>query len=81
MIGLDAEDAPLISAKNGLNIEQVLEQIVKNSRAGRQLRNPLQALILIPSTIPYKGVIVFFRIMEGQLKRYQSPYDGNRCRV
>ena len=46
VIGLDAEDAPLISAKNGLNIEQVLEQIVKKIPApGGSLENPLQALI------------------------------------
>ena len=70
VIGLDAEDAPLISAKNGLNIEQVLEQIVKKIPApGGSLENPLQALIFDSLYDPYKGVIVFFRIMEGQLKK------------
>ena len=70
VIGLDAEDAPLISAKNGLNIEQVLEQIVKKIPApGGSIENPLQALIFDSLYDPYKGVIVFFRIMEGQLKK------------
>ena len=70
VIGLDAEDAPLISAKNGLNIEQVLEQIVKKIPApGGSLENPLQALIFDSLYDPYKGVIVFFRIMEGQLRK------------
>ena len=70
VIGLDAEDAPLISAKNGLNIEQVLEQIVKKIPApSGSLENPLQALIFDSLYDPYKGVIVFFRIMEGQLKK------------
>ena len=53
VIGLDAEDAPLISAKNGLNIEQVLEQIVKKIPApSGSLENPLQALIF---TIPTRA--------------------------
>ena len=70
VIGLDAEDAPLISAKNGLNIEQVLEQIVKKIPApGGSSENPLQALIFDSLYDPYKGVIVFFRIMEGQVKK------------
>ena len=70
VIGLDAEDAPLISAKNGLNIEQVLEQIVKKIPApSGSIENPLQALIFDSLYDPYKGVIVFFRIMEGQLKK------------
>ena len=70
VIGIEAQDAPLISAKLGTNIEEVLEQIVKKIPApSGSLENPLQALIFDSLYDPYKGVIVFFRIMEGQLKK------------
>ncbi|MBQ7841031.1 MAG: translation elongation factor 4 [Lachnospiraceae bacterium] len=70
IIGLDASDAPLISAKNGLNIEDVLEQIVTKIPApGGSMDNPLQALIFDSLYDPYKGVIVFFRIMEGKVQK------------
>ena len=70
IIGLDASEAPLISAKNGLNIEDVLEQIVKTIPAPKgDSANPLQALIFDSLYDPYKGVIVFFRIMEGTVKK------------
>ncbi len=69
VIGLDAEDAPLISAKTGLNIDQVLEAIVEKIPApGGDASAPLQALIFDSKYDSYKGVIVFCRIMEGTVK-------------
>ena len=68
VIGIEAQDAPKISAKNGINIEQVLEQIVKKIPApGGSPENPLQALIFDSVYDSYKGVIIFARIMEGTL--------------
>ena len=70
IIGLDASEAPLISAKTGLNIEDVLEQIVKVVPAPNgNLNAPLKALIFDSLYDPYKGVIVFCRIKDGQLKK------------
>ena len=66
IIGLDASDAPLISAKDGTNIDQVLEQVVKKIPAPSGSRSqPLQALIFDSLYDTYKGVIIFVRIMEG----------------
>ena len=69
VIGLEAHDAPQISAKTGLNIEEVLEQVVEKIPApGGSPENPLQALIFDSLYDSYKGVIVFCRIMEGRVK-------------
>lgn len=69
VIGIEAEGAPLISAKNGLNIEEVLEQIVTRIPAPTGDANaPLKALIFDSVYDSYKGVIVFCRIMEGTVK-------------
>ena len=66
IIGLDASDAPLISAKDGTNIDQVLEQIVNKIPAPSGSKSqPLQALIFDSLYDAYKGVIIFVRIMEG----------------
>ena len=70
VIGIEAQDAPLISAKNGLNIEQVLEAIVEKIPAPKgDTESPLQALIFDSLYDSYKGVIVFCRIMEGSVKK------------
>ena len=70
VIGIEAEDAPRISAKNGINIDQVLEQIVEKIPApGGSPDNPLQALIFDSLYDSYKGVIVFARIMEGRIRK------------
>lgn len=70
VIGLDAEDTPLISAKNGINIDQVLEQIVTKIPSPKgSPSNPLQALIFDSKYDSYKGVIIFCRIMEGTVKK------------
>ena len=70
VIGIEAHDAPLISAKNGIGIEDVLEQIVAKIPAPKgSADNPLQALIFDSVYDPYKGVIVFCRIMEGRVKK------------
>ena len=70
VIGLEAHDAPLISAKNGINIEEVLEQIVTKIPAPQGNPDaPLQALIFDSVYDSYKGVIVFLRVKEGRVKK------------
>ena len=73
VIGIEAEDAPRISAKTGLNIEDVLEQIVAKVPAPTgDPKAPLQALIFDSLYDSYKGVIVFCRIKEGAVKKGTS---------
>ena len=70
VIGIEAQDAPLISAKNGIGIEDVLEAIVHKIPAPKgNADNPLQALIFDSVYDSYKGVIIFCRIMEGTVKK------------
>ena len=70
VIGIEAQDAPKISAKTGVNVEHVLEQIVEKIPApGGDPMEPLMALIFDSLYDPYKGVIVFCRIMEGQVRK------------
>ena len=70
IIGIEAQDAPLISAKNGINIEEVLEQIVTKIPAPEgDPSNPLSALIFDSLYDAYKGVIIFVRIVEGTVKK------------
>lgn len=70
VIGIEAQDAPLISAKVGLNIEEVLERIVEKIPAPTGDANaPLQALIFDSVYDSYKGVIVFCRIKEGSVRK------------
>jgi len=69
IIGILAEDAPCISAKQGLNIPDVLEQIVAQVPAPKgDPEAPLKALIFDSQYDPYRGVIVFFRILDGVLR-------------
>ncbi len=69
VIGIEAQDAPRISAKNGINIEQVLEQIVALVPAPQGDSDaPLQALIFDSYYDAYKGVIVYFRVVQGTVK-------------
>lgn len=70
VIGLEAQDAPLISAKTGVNIEDVLEQIVTKIPAPNgNPEAPLQALIFDSIYDSYKGVIIFCRIKNGCVKK------------
>ena len=70
VIGLEAHDAPLISAKNGINIDEVLEQVVAKIPAPQgDPDKPLRALIFDSVYDSYKGVIVFCRIMDGVVKK------------
>lgn len=76
VIGLEAQDAPLISAKTGLNIDDVLEAIVHKLPAPKgDASAPLQALIFDSVYDSYKGLIVFCRIKEGTVKK------GTRIRM
>jgi len=69
VIGLDCSEAPEISAKNGINIEAVLEQIIKHVPAPKGSEDdPLRALIFDSLYDSYKGVIVHVRIMEGAVR-------------
>ena len=69
IIGIPALDAPRISAKNGINIHEVLERIVDGVPAPKgEDEKPLKALIFDSVYDPYKGVIVYVRVMEGTVK-------------
>ena len=69
IIGIPAEDAPKVSAKTGINIEEVLERIVTDIPAPKGERNaPLSALIFDSYYDAYKGVIVYFRVVSGRIK-------------
>ncbi len=68
IIGLPAMDAPEISAKNGINIHAVLEDVVQNVPApSGSIDKPLKALIFDSQYDPYRGVVVYFRIMDGRV--------------
>ena len=70
VIGIEAQDAPQISAKNGINIDQVLEAVVEKIPApAGDPEAPLQALIFDSLYDSYRGVIVFFRVKEGAVRR------------
>ena len=70
VIGLDASDAPLISAKNGIGIDEVLEAVVHKIPAPTGDPDaPLKALIFDSLYDSYKGVIIFCRIREGRVKK------------
>ena len=70
VIGIEAQDAPRISAKNGINIEEVLEQIVTKIPAPHGDPNaPLKALIFDSLYDSYKGVIIFCRVFDGCVSR------------
>ena len=69
VIGLDCSDAPRVSAKTGLNVEQVLERIVRDIPAPKADENlPLRALIFDSVYDSYRGVIVYVRVMDGKIK-------------
>ena len=73
IIGLDASDAPLISAKMGTNIDEVLEQIISKIPAPNGDPDaPLQALIFDSIYDAYKGVIIFCRIFDGTVRKGQQ---------
>ena len=70
VIGIEAQDAPRISAKMGIGIDDVLEAVVNKIPAPRGDSSlPLKALIFDSIYDPYKGVIVFFRMMDGKVLR------------
>ena len=70
VIGIEAHDAPRISAKTGLNVEEVLEQIVTKIPAPNgDVDAPLKALIFDSIYDAYKGVIVFCRVLDGRVKK------------
>ncbi len=76
VIGIEAMDAPLISAKNGVNIEEVLEQVVAKVPAPKGDADvPLKALIFDSVYDSYRGVIIFVRLMDGCVRK------GTRIRM
>ena len=70
VIGIEAQDAPRISAKMGMNIEEVLEQIlVKIPAPSGNIKGPLKALIFDSKYDAYKGVIIFCRLFDGAVRK------------
>lgn len=69
IIGLDCSEAPLISAKSGINVRDVLEQVVKQVPAPKgDVNSPLKALVFDSLYESYRGVICFVRIQEGKVR-------------
>lgn len=69
VIGLDASDAPAISAKNGINIEAVLQQVIEKVPAPKgDINAPLKALIFDSYYDSYKGAVSMVRVVDGQVK-------------
>jgi GTP-binding protein LepA len=69
IIGLDTDDIPLISAKTGINVIDVLEDIIKNVPAPKgDINNPLQALVFDSMYDQFRGVVSLVRIKEGNIK-------------
>ena len=70
IIGIEAQDAPEISAKNGINVESVPEYIVRNVPAPRGDKDaPLKALVFDSQYDSYRGVIVLIRVMDGAIRK------------
>lgn len=89
-IGLEAKDAPLISAKNGLNIEDVLEAVIKKVPPPRgDINKPLKALVFDSIFDPYRGIIAYIRVVDGSIKigdklRFmatQAEYEVVECGI
>jgi GTP-binding protein LepA len=75
IIGLDASDAPLVSAKSGIGIEELLEAIIEKIPAPTgKIENDLQALIFDSWFDPYQGVVVLVRVFEGKIKVKDKIY-------
>ncbi len=73
VIGIPADEAPLVSAKTGVNIEEILEKIITEFPAPKGDENePLKALIFDSYYDPYKGVIVYFRVVSGEIRPGQE---------
>ncbi|MEE1025520.1 MAG: GTP-binding protein, partial [Acutalibacteraceae bacterium] len=73
IIGIPADEAPLVSAKTGLNVEQILEKLITDIPAPvGDSTEPLKALIFDSYYDPYKGVIVYFRVVSGEIKPGQT---------
>lgn len=75
VVGIDAADAPLVSAKSGLGVADLLEDIIKRFPPPKgDSENPLQALIFDSWFDPYKGVVVLVRVFEGRIKTKDKIY-------
>ncbi|MBO5106329.1 MAG: elongation factor 4 [Clostridia bacterium] len=73
IIGIPADEAPLVSAKTGLNVEEILEKLITEIPAPTgDCGEPLKALIFDSYYDPYKGVIVYFRVVSGELRTGQT---------
>ena len=85
VIGIEAEDAPMISAKTGLNVEDVLEEIVQKLPAPKgDEEAPLKALIFDSVYDSYKGVVCFIRVFDGEVKpgtKIKFMATGSTCEV
>ncbi|MBQ5765559.1 MAG: translation elongation factor 4 [Clostridia bacterium] len=73
VIGIPADEAPQVSAKTGLNVEQILEKLITEIPAPTgDSTEPLKALIFDSYYDPYKGVIVYFRVVSGEIRPQQT---------